>query len=148
MKISVHYCEDHFHSRQVILQGWPDQKEVLHSELHPYLIVRDELTARDGVLFKGLRCVIPLTLSLKIHEQLHGAHTGVKGCLQRARETVYWPGMNADLHDYIAKCGVCPTYQKDQQKEPLIGLCWKNCAQGLEYRTQDRGHSFFQYRQT
>lgn len=28
--------------------------------------------------------------------------------------------MNADLRDYIAKCGVCATYQKDQQKEPLI----------------------------
>ena len=43
---------------QVILQGWPDQKEVLPSELHSYLIVRDELTAQDGILFKGLRCVI------------------------------------------------------------------------------------------
>ena len=28
--------------------------------------------------------------------------------------------MNADLRDYIAKCGGCATYQKDQQKEPLI----------------------------
>ena len=56
----------------------------------------------------------------KIRERLHGAHTGVEGCLRRARETVYWSGMNADLRDYIAKCGVCATYQKDQQKEPLI----------------------------
>ena len=55
---------------QVILQGWPDQKEVLPSELHSYFIVRDELTAQDGILFKGLRCVIPLTLRPKIHEQL------------------------------------------------------------------------------
>ena len=56
----------------------------------------------------------------KIRERLHGAHTGVEGCLRRARETVYWPGMNADLRDYRAKCDVCATYQKDQQKEPLI----------------------------
>lgn len=105
---------------QVILQGWPDQKEALPSELHPYFTVRDELTAQDGILFKGLRCVIPASLRPKIRERLHGAHTGVEGCLRRARETVYWPGMNADLRDYIAKCGVCATYQKDQQKEPLI----------------------------
>ena len=84
---------------QVILQGWPDQKEVLPSELHPYFIVRGELTAQDGILFKGLRCVIPLTLRPKIRERLQGAHTGVEGCLRRARETVYWPGMNADLRD-------------------------------------------------
>ena len=105
---------------QVILQGWPDQKEALPSELHPYFTVRDELTAQDGILFKGLRCVVPSSLRPKIRERLHGAHTGVEGCLRRARETVYWPGLNADLRDYIAKCGVCATYQKDQQKEPLI----------------------------
>ena len=68
-----------------------------------------------------LRCVIPLlSLRPKIRERLHGAHTGVEDCLRRARETVYWPGMNADLRDYIATCDVCVTYQKDQQKEPLI----------------------------
>ena len=39
---------------QVILQGWPDQKEALPSELHPYFTVRDELTAQDGILFKSL----------------------------------------------------------------------------------------------
>ena len=105
---------------QVILKGWPDQKEALPSELHPYYTVRDELTAQDGILFKGLRCIIPVSLRPKICERLHGAHTGVEGCLRRARETVYWPSMNADLQDYIAKCDVCSTYQNDQQKEPLI----------------------------
>ena len=66
---------------QVILQGWPDQKEALPSELHPYFTVKDELTAQDGILFKGLRCVIPTSLRPKIRERLHGAHTGVEGCL-------------------------------------------------------------------
>ena len=63
---------------QVILQGWPDQKEALPSELHPYFTVRDELTAQDGILFKGLRCVVPFSLRPKIRERLHGAHTGVE----------------------------------------------------------------------
>ena len=55
-----------------------------------------------------------------IRERLHGPHTGVKGCPRRARETVFRPGLNADLRYYIAKCGMCATYQKDQQKEALI----------------------------
>ena len=104
----------------MILKGRPDQKEALPSELQPYFTVKDELTAQDGVLFKGLRYVIPVSLRPKIRKRLHGAHTGVEDCLQRVRETVYWPGMNADLQDYMAKCDVCATYQKDQQKEPLI----------------------------
>ena len=41
--------------KQFILNGWPDRKEALPPELHPYYNVRDELTAQDGVLFKGLR---------------------------------------------------------------------------------------------
>lgn len=86
---------------QVLLQGLPDQKEALRTELHPYFTVRDELTAQDGILFKGLRCVIPTSLRPKIRERLHGAHTKVEGCLRCARETVYWPGMNANRRNYI-----------------------------------------------
>ena len=105
---------------QVILKGWPDKKEELPLQLHPYYNNRDELTAQDGVLFKGQRCLIPARLRPKIRERLHGAHTGIESCLRRARETVYWPGMTAEIKDYIAKCAVCATYQKEQPKEPLI----------------------------
>jgi len=51
-------------------------KEVLTC-LHPYFLVRDELSAQDGLIFKVQRCVIPLSLRKKIKEKLHGAHTGI-----------------------------------------------------------------------
>ena len=68
---------------QVILKGRPEKKDDLPIELHPYFDVRDELTAQDGVLFKGLRCLIPSSLKPKIRERLHGAHTGIESCLRR-----------------------------------------------------------------
>ena len=105
---------------QIIVKGWPDTKDDLPLELRPYFDVRDELTAQDGVVFKGLRCLIPSSLRPKIRERLHGAHSGIESCLRRARETVYWPNMTAEIKDYIAKCEVCATYQKEQRKEPLI----------------------------
>ena len=105
---------------QIIVKGWPDTKDDLPLELRPYFDVRDELTAQDGVVFKGLRCLIPSSLRPKIRERLHGAHSGIESCLRRARETVYWPNMTAEIKDYIAKCEVCATYQKEQPKEPLI----------------------------
>ena len=105
---------------QVILKGWPEKKDDLPIELHPYFDVRDELTAQDGVLFKGLRCRIPSSLRPKIREHLHGAHTGIESCLRRAREIVYWPGMPAEIKDFISKCEVCASYKKEQPKEPLI----------------------------
>ena len=46
--------------------------------LHLYFLVRDELSAQDGLIFKGQRCVIPLSLRARIKEKLHGAHTGIQ----------------------------------------------------------------------
>lgn len=106
--------------KKVILNGWPDNKNEVPTELHPYFTIRDELSVQDGVIFKGSRCVVPLSVRQKIRERLHGAHTGLQGCLGRAREVVYWPRMNGDLTDYISKCEICSTYQPAQGKEPLI----------------------------
>ena len=105
---------------QVILKGWPERKDDLPIKLHPYLDVWDELTAQDGVLVKGLWCLILSSLSPKIRECLHGAHTGVESCLRRAREIIYWPSMPAEIKDYISECKVCASYKKEQLKEPLI----------------------------
>ena len=64
--------------QQVIIKGWPEKKDDLLIELHPYFDVRDELTAQGGVLFKGLQYLILSSLRPKIHECLHGAHSGNK----------------------------------------------------------------------
>ena len=95
--------------KQVILNEWPDRKEALPPELYPYYNVRDELTAQDGILFKGLKCLIPSSIRVKIRSRLHGAHTGIESCLRRARKTVYWLGLNADIREYISECEVCCT---------------------------------------
>ena len=106
--------------KKTIISGWPETKKEVPVSLHPYFLVRDELSAQDGLIFKGQRCVIPLGLRVRIKEKLHGAHTGIQSCLRRARETVYWPGMNSELTDYISKCDICSCYQSSQPKEPLI----------------------------
>ena len=86
----------------------------------PYVLVRDELSAQGGLILRGQRCVIPLSLRTNIKEKLHGAHTGIQSCLGRARETVYCSGMNSDLTGHISKCNICSSYQSNQAREPLI----------------------------
>ena len=78
----------------------------------------DELSTQDSIIFKGQRCVIPLSLRTKIKEKLYGAHTGIQSCLRRG--TVYWPGKNSDLTYHISKCDICPSYQSNQAREPFI----------------------------
>jgi hypothetical protein len=38
----------------------------------------------------------------------------------RARESLYWPGMNSQVKDFIRRCETCRTYEKKQQNETLI----------------------------
>ena len=45
---------------------------------------------------------------------------GVDSTVRRARTSIYWPGMNAEVRDFISKCDVCQTFMAAQQKEPLL----------------------------
>ena len=102
------------------MDGFPDTKQELPAAIHPYFQLRNELSVHDGIIFKGLRCIIPQTLRPRIKAKLHESHIGVQVCLRRARETLYWPGMNAEITDFIQKCDTCMAYQSNQSKETLI----------------------------
>ena len=52
-------------------------------------------------------------------KSLHESHIGVEGTLRRARDIVYWPGIMAQLKDYLSKCGICNRYWPEQCREPL-----------------------------
>ena len=103
-------------SKKAILDGFPSTKEKQPAAIHQYFEIRDELSVHGGVIFKGQRCIITQILRQKLHD----SHIGSQGCLCRALETVYWLGMNAKITDYIQKCDVCMSLQKNQTKEPLI----------------------------
>ena len=40
-------------------------------------------------------------------------------CKSRARGVVYWPGMSADIEQFVAKCHTSLKYQKSHHKESL-----------------------------
>ena len=105
--------------KKAILDGFPDTKDGLPVAIKRYFEIQDYLSLHDGVIFKGQRCIIPQILRQKIKQKLRDSHIG-SGCVCRVRETVYWPGMNAEITDYIQKCDVCMSLQSNQTKEPLI----------------------------
>ena len=51
---------------------------------------------------------------------LHQAHTGIQGCMRRACEVVYWPGLNSDIERLVTSCETCQTFQRNQPKEHMI----------------------------
>jgi len=77
----------------VIKQGWPENLEAVSPSLHGYFNFREELSVQNGVVFKGERILVPLSLRQCIIDKIHASHLGAQGCLRRAKETFYWPGM-------------------------------------------------------
>ena len=106
--------------KHTIVSGWPESKSEIHLLITPYFHFRDELSVQHGVIFKGERAVIPKELRRDMMKRIHSSHIGVEGCLRRARESIYWPGMNAEVKDFIEQCEVCRSCDDRQQKETLL----------------------------
>ncbi|CAC5408071.1 unnamed protein product [Mytilus coruscus] len=106
--------------KEVIQEGWPINKWNVPSSVSIYFDIRDELTLQNGLLFKGERVIIPKSLRTDMIKKIHSSHIGIEGCLRRARERLYWPGMNAEVKDFIQRCETCRTFERKQQNETLI----------------------------
>ena len=103
-----------------IENGWPDQRSKVLPRTRAYYKYRDELSVQGGVLFKGERVIVPMAMRAQMLEKIHSSHIGAEGCLRRAREVLFWPGMTAEIKEYISSCDTCNAYRQDQPKEPLI----------------------------
>ena len=122
--------------KKYILNGWPDHKQVLLEELRPYWHFREELTCTDGLIFKGNRIVVPVSMQHEILKKIHDGHLGIELCRRRARAVVYWPGMGQQIEEMIKKCSLCQRYSNKQQKETLMQHetpehPWQNVATDL-----------------
>ena len=64
--------------------------------------------------------MVPKNLRLETKEAIHSSHIGIERCIRRARECVYWPGMNADVKEFISSCEICAAEGTSQAKETLM----------------------------
>ena len=103
-----------------MLKGWPEDRSKISPQLTPYYSMRDELSIYDGLVFKGERLVVPQGLRAEIKKDIHASHAGVEGCLKRARESVYWPGMNSELKHWISTCEPRRLFEVSHGKETLV----------------------------
>ena len=105
--------------KAVIQHGWPENKSTLPLLASPYFDMRDELSVQDGLIFKGERVVVPKAARSGLLKSIHNSHLGVNGCLNRACECLYWPGMTGDIKNYVSTCEACREYEQGQRKETL-----------------------------
>ena len=103
----------------IITQGWPERRADVASQLQVYFPFREELSIQDGVVFKGEGIVVPSSLRQCMMDKVHASHLGIQGCLRRAKEAFYWPGIYKQITEFISRCSICNSYKPEQQKEPL-----------------------------
>ena len=81
----IQYCQE----------GWPD-KSLVKGEWKQFFHVASELSVEDGLLLRGNRIVIQMALRAPVLNRLHQGHLGINKCRDRARESVWWPGLNRE----------------------------------------------------
>ena len=116
---------------QYVRSSWPDQR-LLPDSLKIYFSKRAFITVADGLLLHGSRLVIPQSLRHQVLEQLHTGHLGITKCRDRAKQSVWWPGLSTQLADFVSKCQIC-VRDKGTSTEPLIStdvpeLPWQRVA--------------------
>ena len=103
----------------MILKGWPDSKQEVPHSIREFWRSRDELSVADGIVYKGLRIVVPPSMRPGMLAQIHASHLGIVKCKQRAREVLYWPGMNGHIANIVKDCQSCNAHQNHLAAEPL-----------------------------
>ena len=92
---------------RLTLNSWPQRCTKIPRIARNYWDFRDELSIDDDLLMKGERVVIPMSCSDSIMEDLHKSHEGINKAMSLARTCVYWPGIEANVTDYIKRCLTC-----------------------------------------
>ena len=72
---------------------------------------RDKLTIEEGFLLKGNRVCIPPELNYRTIYDLHDSHQGIEKMTHLARAHIYWPGIDADITDYVKHCTICARHK-------------------------------------
>ena len=120
----------------MILKGWPDTRSETPHSIREYWTHRDELSVSDGIVYKGMRIVVPPSLRATMLEQIHESHLGIIKCKERAREVMFWPGMSQQIEHLVQDCALCQQYQNKQHCEtmkstPHPDLPWTQVASDL-----------------
>ena len=97
--------------KNCILHGWKN------GQCSAYASFKDELCVINGIIFKGSRIVVPVSMRNEMLCRIHDGHLGQDKQKSMARSVLYWPNMNVHIKEMSNKCAVCQMYKPAQCKE-------------------------------
>uniref|UniRef100_A0A3Q3JIL2 Gypsy retrotransposon integrase-like protein 1 n=1 Tax=Monopterus albus TaxID=43700 RepID=A0A3Q3JIL2_MONAL len=90
------------------------------SPVRGFHAARAHLSESDGLVLYQDRIVIPTMLRSNILDQLHVGHQGLTECRERAKSSVWWPGIGAQITEKVRTCDFCREHKPTQRWEPLL----------------------------
>lgn len=106
--------------KNTIMTGWPLTKEEVPVCIREYWNYKEELTVQDGILYKGMKVIVPAFMRPQIIARAHSSHLGPDACVRRAHDVLFWPSMADQIKDQVQSCEVCNDFLARQQREPLM----------------------------
>ena len=123
MRIATQEDDELVLLKHTITHGWPNTIREVPSEIQVYWTFREELTIEDGIVLKGTWIVVPHKKHEATLKLIHEGHLGLGKCKLRAKDTVYWPGLDDQPENLILNCELCLKYSHAKcMPEPTTSL--------------------------
>ena len=87
-----------------MLKGFPHHRSDLPDHCKQYWQVRHNLTIEDDLIVYACHLFTSAQMRRSVLNQLHESHQGMARTKQRARLTIYCPGLNNDIHNVVSQC--------------------------------------------
>ena len=88
-------------------------------QIRDYWNYREEISLDNGLLFKSQRVIVPKAMRSEILSRIHSSHQGIVSCLRKAKDIVFWPGMNSEIKALVERCSICAEFHARNACQPM-----------------------------
>ena len=113
-------------AKRIVKGDWEKHKS--DKDLGPYLQVKQELLAAEGIIFRERQIGLPPALQRKVVKLGQSlGHLGKAKTKQMLREKYWFPQMNNMIGTAIDQCYECQVATKRDREEPIKVTSMPNC---------------------
>ena len=101
---------------QFTQNGWPKYAQDVPIGLRSLYEARNYLSIAEKLLVYDDRIVVPKSM----REEILDGHPGIVKSRERAKMSVWWPGLSGEISTMVERCSHCQIGRSTQRSEPLV----------------------------